>query len=359
MEEIPANLDENYPGTYIAGLYNCLESKIGGRTVSNEDFVNSPNWLPLTFRIGSADWFVPGEENILEFHRKLDLKTGLLSKIMLVCDGEGKKTRIQSSRLVSMADPNLAAIQYKITPLNYTGTISIRSELDGTVTNLGVKRYKELNARHLTAIHEEGDGKFSYLSVETNQSKIQIGLAAKLQVFSGEEVTTPDYQVSTTQGKVTTTFEVEARSDSPVCIEKLISLYSSNLPDIKDPLKKAQEHIKKQTSFEDIQDHSADAWQDIWDRIDLKIKGDRLVQKLVRLHLYHSLLSFSPHSVELDVGIPARGLHGEAYRGHIFWDELYVMPFYDLHFPKAARSALMYRYRRLPAAKQAAKKGWV
>ena len=356
MEEIPANLDENYPGTYIAGLYNRLESNIGGKTVSNEDFVNSPNWLPLTFRIGSADWFVPGEDNILEYHRKLDFKTGLLSRTMLVSDGEGKQTRIQSSRFVSMEDPNLAAIQYKITPINYAGTITIRSELDGTVTNLGVKRYRELNARHLTPIQQGGDGNISYLNVETNQSNIQIGMAAKLQVFCGEEKTSPDFQVSTTQGKVTTIFEVEARSDSPVCIEKMISLYSSNLPDIKDPLKKAQDHIQKQSGFKDIHDLSINAWQVIWDQIDLKIKGDRLVQKMVRLHLYHSLLSLSPHSAELDVGVPARGLHGEAYRGHIFWDELYVMPFYDLHFPKAAQSALMYRYRRLPAARQAARK---
>ena len=70
--------------------------------------------------------------------------------------------------------------------------------------------------------------------------------------------------------------------------------------------------------------------------------------------MYHSLVSVSEHTASLDAGIPARGLHGEAYRGHIFWDELYVMPFYDFHFPETARSSLMYRYRRLPAAQQAA-----
>lgn len=357
MEEIPANLDENYPGTYITGLYNSLESNIGGRTVSNEDFVNSPNWLPLTFRIGSGDWFDPKEAEILEFHRKLDFKTGLLTRTMIVRDREGNQTRIQSARFVSMADPNLAVIEYKITPLNYAGTITVRSELDGTVTNLGVKRYRELSTMHLLPLKEGGEGRFSYLSVETNQSKIQIGMAARHQVVCGDEIITPEFQIKTIQGKVTTTFEVEARSDSPVFVEKVISLYSSHLPGIRDPLNKAREHIQESDSFQDILDQSINEWKNVWDRIDLKIKGDRLVQKMIRLHLYHSMLSLSLHSAELDVGIPARGLHGEAYRGHIFWDEMYVMPFYDLHFPDAARSALMYRYRRLQTARQAANQG--
>jgi len=354
MEEIPANLDENYPGTYITGVYNSLESNIGGRLITNEDFVNLPNWLPLTFRIGSGDWFSPKEVEILQFHRKLDFKTGLLTRTMTVQDKDGNQTRIQSARFVSMANPNLAAIQYKVTPLNYEGMVTIRSELDGLVTNLGVKRYRELNASHLQLLEEGGEGPLSYLSVETNQSKIQVGLAAKLQVVSGEEEVFPDYQIHSFQGKVSTTFDIEVHSDNTLYIEKVISLYSSHLPDTKDPLSKAKELIQKCGSFQTIYDLSSEKWKDIWDRIDLNVKGDRLVQKMLRLHLYHTMLSLSPHSAKLDVGIPARGLHGEGYRGHVFWDEMYVMPFYDIHFPEAARSALMYRYRRLETARQAA-----
>jgi len=357
MEEIPATLDENYPGTYIAGLYNSLESNIGGRTVANEDFVNSPNWLPLTFRIGSGDWFNPGKAEILKFHRKLDFKTGLLTRTMIICDQNSNQSRIQSTRFISMADPNLAAIEYKITPLNYEGTITVRSELDGTVTNLGVKRYRELSSTHLLPLIEGGEGPFSFLSVETNQSKIQIGLAAKLQVLCGEDLITPDFHVNKFQGKVATTFEVEAHSDITICVEKVVSIYSSHLPDTKDPLTKARGDIQRCGSLCDILDLSINEWKKVWDRIDLKVEGDRPVQKMIRLHLYHSMLSLSSHSSKLDVGIPARGLHGEAYRGHIFWDEMYVMPFFDLHFPDAARAALMYRYRRLQTARQAAKEG--
>lgn len=72
--------------------------------------------------------------------------------------------------------------------------------------------------------------------------------------------------------------------------------------------------------------------------------------RVLRLHLFHVLQTLSPHTADLDVGVPARGLHGEAYRGHVFWDELFVLPYLNLHFPEVSRALLNYRYRRLPRA---------
>jgi len=63
------------------------------------------------------------------------------------------------------------------------------------------------------------------------------------------------------------------------------------------------------------------------------------------------LQSVSPNSIERDVGVPARGLHGEAYRGHIFWDELFIFPFFTFQIPDITRSLLIYRYHRLNAAR--------
>ena len=72
------------------------------------------------------------------------------------------------------------------------------------------------------------------------------------------------------------------------------------------------------------------------------------VSKLLRIHSYHLLASASPFSNQaqaLDVSITARGLHGEAYRGHIFWDEIFILPFYIQHYPDTAKQLLLYRYR--------------
>ncbi len=99
--------------------------------------------------------------------------------------------------------------------------------------------------------------------------------------------------------------------------------------------------------------------KNIWKKTDIRIHGDRLSQRLLRLHVYHLFVAASLHNRQLDAGITARGLHGEAYRGHIFWDELFILPFYTFSFPEITKSLLLYRYRRLAEArKNAAEAGY-
>lgn len=356
FEEIPAVLDIHYPGTYITGLYNCLESNIAGRTITNEDLVNIPNWLPVTFKINTGEWFNPQEVDILEFSRKLDFLSGTLYRRMVVRNDQGHQTMIQSWRLASMADPHLAVLRYEITPLNYARTFTVRSELDGTITNQGVKRYRELSSRHLEPLLETGSGSQTTLAVITNQSRITIAESSRLRVLVGEEEVHPDFKIGTNPGKVSTTFEIEARSDRPLTVEKTVAIYASHLTDGEDPIQLAEKKIEESGTYAQLQTQSLMAWKKIWDRIDVQVSGDRLVQKMIRLHLYHTMVSVSPHSKDYATGIPARGLHGEAYRGHIFWDELYVMPFLNFNFPDTARSALLYRHQRLPAARRLARK---
>ena len=89
--------------------------------------------------------------------------------------------------------------------------------------------------------------------------------------------------------------------------------------------------------------------------IDLGDDGDQEVARTLNLHVFHLLQTVSEHTIDLDVGVPARGLHGEAYRGHIFWDELFIFPFLNLRFPELTRALLQYRFRRLPEARESAR----
>ena len=101
------------------------------------------------------------------------------------------------------------------------------------------------------------------------------------------------------------------------------------------------------------------AWRHLWRRFDVHIRpagpGFKLnVQMLVRLNMFHLLQAVSPNSIGLDIGVPARGWTGEAYQGHVFWDELFIFPFFNYRMPEITRSLLMYRYRRLGEARAAA-----
>lgn len=350
LEEAEAN-GINYPGTYISGVYNRLESNVAGRTIVNEDFVNCPNWLPMTFRIEDGDWFDPNVDEILRVHRRLDFKTGLLRKEMVVRDDAGRETLIESFRLANMEAPHIAAIRYCITPLNYSGEISIRSGLDGEIINSGVERYRALNSKHLGPGIVGGEGSRSYLLTRTNHSRIEIAEAAQLHVFiNGQRIET-DVEIEKTPASIWSIIRLDIKQDEQLCVEKIVAIYTSKADDVEQPLKEAQFAIDQVESFDTVLESTSSAWDEVWKKIDIQVVGDRFVQKLIRLNLYHSMVTASPHNSRIDAGIPARGLHGEAYRGHIFWDELYILPLYNLHFPEVTRSVLMYRYRRLDQAR--------
>ncbi|MCF8364656.1 MAG: beta-phosphoglucomutase family hydrolase [Bacteroidales bacterium] len=351
MEELVAG-ESNYPGTYIAGLYNRLTSKVSDRDIENEDFVNAPNWLPVTFKIENGEWFDPDNSEIVDIFRNIDFKTGVFSKVVTVREKDGKETLIQSRRLASMADPHLAALEYSISPINYEGKISVKSTLDGDIINDGVARYRQLNQQHLQPKEAGFEGNLSWLSVETTQSGIEIAEAAKIKTFIDRQDFEPEITSTTSPGKVESIFEVEVKKQQVLKVEKIVSIYTSRPDDTEKPLAKAKVSAMLVESFDWLLEESEAEWQKIWNEIDVQIEGDRLSQKLMRMHLYHLMVSFSPHNKNIDASITARGLHGEAYRGHIFWDELFILPFYAMHFPEAAKSILMYRYRRLEKARE-------
>ncbi len=350
MEETIAG-EYNYPGTYIAGLYNRLTTKVSNKDIVNEDFVCAPNWINITFKIDDGDWINPNKIVIDKIHRELNLKSGLLSRVMEITDQENRKTRIESYRVGSMANPNMAAIKYSITPLNYEGRITISSILDGTVINDGVKRYRDLNQQHLETVNQGGDEGVSWLTVKTNQSEIEITEAAKIKLYGSNSFSS---KIATDEGIVYTYIECNAELNNKLTIEKLVSVVDSNNMGA-NTKNKALNLLKGYSSFDEIFTDSKNEWFQIWNKVDIKILGDRISQKMLRLHIYHLIVSASPHNKNIDAGITARGLHGEAYRGHIFWDDLFIMPFYDLHFTETARSLLMYRYKRLQKARDYAK----
>ena len=349
-------LPESYPGCYAAGVYNRLISRVAGREVENEDLVNLPNPLALSFRLPGQKWLSGDSLQINSYVQELDLQKGLLSWQIELSDEQGRITRLTSTRLVHMSYPHLAAESFTLTPLNWAGEIEIKSFIDGRVENRGVARYRDLASRHLEIL-EAGEAAGSvYLTTRTNNSHIQIANAIRTQVAGCE----PEFFYQ--EGQVGQIFKLSVAKGQDLKIEKFMSLYTSRDPAIANPTLAATAEPLRAGSFAELFKTQIWAWQELWSRADVRLASDLRPeanhireQLILRLHIYHLLSSYSPNSVQLDVGIPARGLTGEAYRGHVFWDELFVLPFYNLHFPEVSRAALMYRYRRLLAARVAAK----
>ena len=350
MDESDAN-KINYPGTYIAGVYNRLSTPVAGRDVWNEDFVNVPNWLPVTFSINDGKWFDINDTEIVSIERNLDFKTGRLSRSLKVRDQNGNETLIESNRFTSMAEPHLSALEYTVKPLNYNGKITIKTGINGAIINDGVERYKSLNQQHLKPVEEGTRGNRLFVVVSTTQSGVQVAEAADHAFSMHESVVEAQLTPSVSPSAVYGTASFNLVKEQSITLVKKVAIFTSKADDVNAPLQAAFQLLDNATeNVETMLLKSADAWKTIWDKIDMQVTGDRFSQKLLRLHLYHLMVSMSPHNSTIDASITARGLHGEAYRGHIFWDELFIMPLYDINLPEVAKSMLMYRYRRLDKA---------
>lgn len=353
MEETKAS-DTNYPGTYISGLYNRLTSKVADKDIENEDFVNIPNWLSINFKIGEDDWFDINNCKVISIHRKLDFASGQLHRSLIVEDNKGRQTSIQSKRFASMHNPHLVAMEYSLKPLNYSDSILFHSSLDGQIINDGVARYRELNQNHLEPVDQKSNSNGGWLKVQTTQSKIEIVEAVKHRANLNNKPFN-EFESKVEAGKLTTEFKCRIEENEEIKVDKIVAIYTSKNDDAKDPLTSCESSLSKAKSYNDLLKENEKAWQETWEKIDIEIEGDNKSQMLIRLHLFHLMVAASAHNVNIDAGIAARGLHGEAYRGHIFWDELYILPVYNLLLPEVAKSVLKYRYRRLDKAREYAK----
>ncbi|MGE5279753.1 MAG: response regulator, partial [Deltaproteobacteria bacterium] len=351
----------HYPGTYFAGVYDKLPTHIAGRTVYNEDFVNCPNWLPLHLRAGTGPWIVPSSAAILTYYQGLNMRNGALTRRIRLRDGGGHVFDIETRRIVSMDNRHLAAVRYAFTPEDYEGVVTVRSGLDGNVLNAGVARYRQLNAKHLRS-DAQGmiDDQGVYLSVRTAESQIRIAEACCTRFFVGKQEVTPEsHLVHKGSRGIYQDFRLHVRRGEEVVVEKVVALYTSRDTHIPNPLLAAVEAVRKRPRFFALYAPHKKAWHRLWKRCDIRIEGDVTYRRILRLHIFHLLQTASPHNVSIDASVPARGLHGEAYRGHIFWDNLFVMPFYNWHAPEISKALLMYRYRRLEQARRdAAKEGY-
>ena len=220
--------DTHYPGTYLAGGYNRLQTEVAGRMIENEDLVNMPNWLVLQFRIEGGKWFRPQGTELLAYTQELDLLQGVLKRQMRFRDEQGRETRVTSRRMVSMREPHLAATETCFTAENWSGRMEFRSALDGTVINAGVKRYSSLNSKHLEPVETEGvaeDG--IYLKVRTCQARQEIAQAARTQVFRGGEALVVERETQQNPGLIAQNFAVALTEGDTVTIEKVVAMFTS------------------------------------------------------------------------------------------------------------------------------------
>jgi trehalose/maltose hydrolase-like predicted phosphorylase len=347
--------DLHYPGTYVAGVYNRLTDEKTGREITNESLVNLPNWLLLTFRIDGGPWFSIDDADILEFRQALEIDRGILVRQVRFSDADGRKTTLTQRRLVSMARRAAAALETNIRPENWSGRLTVRSSIDGSVENRNVARYRELSSKHLEVLATSREDGHLFLRARTTQSRVETVTAVRHRAWLDDDrLDDPAVEPISGDDLVGEDLIVHVEQGAELRVEKVMALFTSRDSAITEPMEACRIELHELPDFLELEEEHVRAWSGLWRRFAVEMEADVRVHQITNLHIFHLLQVASPHVVDLDVGIPARGLHGEAYRGHIFWDELFIFPVLHSRAPEIAKSLLRYRYRRLPAARRAA-----
>jgi beta-phosphoglucomutase family hydrolase len=342
----------HYPGTYLAGVYNRLSSVVEGRSSEDEHMVNAPNWLTLDLALADGKWWSQGGLTFRRERRELDLRRAVLRRSVLLEDDGGRQLEVVQRRVVSMAVPHLAALETVLVARGWSGPISVRSGIDADVANTNVPEYSGLASRHLVPLTstQTPDG-LQCVEAGTSQSHVRIATALRTSAAAAPlHARWEDWN-----GQPVRRLDLALADGTPQTVSKIMAVVTSRDRAVSSPRSGALAVLAGAGEFKDILAGHEAAWKRLWNLFEVGLEADPQSQLILNLHVFHLLQTITGHTAELDAGVPARGLHGEGYRGHIFWDELFVLPLVTSRLPSVSRALLDYRWRRLGTARAAAR----
>lgn len=274
----------NSPATHIANLLCDVKTN----TPKNQP-IDTIHWHNLTFKVSEDDWFDPNIHQVLELSRTLHFRSGTLEKRMVVCDDEGRETLIESKRMVNMANVHQAAIEYSLTPLNYQGYLRVKSEL--SLAGFDQNQPNKHIQKHLIPLGQGGHDNYSFVHAKTAQSAIELAAAARLEVLYMNQPLATNFRIKHEKGWVNTYIKAMVKEGETLTVKKLVSMCDSHNYGSYTPMEYVTEDIKTIESFSAIQAESMKTWETLWKQHDTLVDGDRRKQKLLRLRLFHSLIS--------------------------------------------------------------------
>jgi alpha,alpha-trehalose phosphorylase len=348
-----------FEGIYINGFYESEIIKYGevayAYAEKSQTMLNVTDSKIIKLYLEDEEFnMLTGE--ISDYERVLDMKKGLLKRVLVWVSPKGKKVKIDIERVVSFYNKHLICFKYEVIPINFDGKIRIVSALNGDVTNLVTENDPRvgsgLQGRVLNVEDKNADMDFAFIKQKTKNTKLSLVCAMENRLN-----TTCNYANRTfiKDLKVEMVYEIEAIKNKSICLNKYIAYTTTKDFDDLLLVNKAKEvlNIAKELGYEGIKEEQKRYLDNFWYRTDVKIKGDKALQQGIRFNMYHLLQSVGRDG---KTNIAAKGLTGEGYEGHYFWDtETYILPFFLYNNPEISRKLLEYRYSILDKARERAK----
>ncbi|HAT4273603.1 TPA: glycoside hydrolase family 65 protein [Clostridium perfringens] len=352
------DVETGLEGNFVNGFYESEHIRYGewnfGFPTESQSLLNLPNAKIIKLFIEDEEFsMLTGE--IEDYKRVLHMKEGRITRDLIWVSPKGKKVKISISRFVSFNNKNLMEIRYKVTPLNFSGNLKFISAIDVNVENHTRKTNplvdygpfgKRLANDYIDSIKDE-----LYYEGITLNSELSIACGA-LNKISSENFIRKNFKNYELCG---VSYEFYAKENEEIILDKFIA-YSTSLDMNCEKLHgfiKAILSDAKKKGYIEAEREQKEYVEEFWRTADVIIEGDDALQQGIRFNLFHLMQSAGRDG---KTGMGAKGLSGEGYEGHYFWDtEMYVLPVFVYTKPDLAKKLLDYRYFTLDKARERAR----
>lgn len=352
------DVETGLEGNFVNGFYESEYIRYGewnfGFPTESQSLLNLPNTKIIKLFIEDEEFsMLTGE--IEDYKRVLHMKEGRITRDLIWVSPKGKKVKISISRFVSFNNKNLMEIRYKVTPLNFSGNLKFISAIDVNVENHTRKTNplvdygpfgKRLANDYIDSIRDE-----LYYEGTTLNSELSIACGA-VNKISSENFIRKNFKNYELCG---VSYEFYAKENEEIILDKFIA-YSTSLDMNEEKLHgfiKAILSEAKKKGYIEAEREQKEYVEEFWRTADVIIEGDNALQQGIRFNLFHLMQSAGRDG---KTGMGAKGLSGEGYEGHYFWDtEMYVLPVFVYTKPDLAKKLLDYRYFTLDKARERAR----
>lgn len=335
-------------GLFVAGTFNKFDE--------NEvtELPNAADMTAITLII-NGEKFSLTEGTTEDYTRELNIRTGELKRSMLWTSPKGTKVKLAFYRIVSLKRLHVIAQRVEITAVDRAVKVEIKSGINGKMTNTGSQHFSDGDKRFY-------DKRVIQFVQTTGQSKIDFVDTTVHKLELDGKVLPMEAEVYIERREIFAGYTVEAEAGQTLVIEKYSSVYTSRDLDAEGKsvaqLQELALEVSKELEslgYEKLKEESADQWEEeVWNLAPIQIEGNEMDNFAVHFAQYHLRLMVPAHDARMNIG--AKGLSGEGYRGHTFWDtEIFLLPYYIFTDPKTARKLEEYRYLSLPGAHAKAK----
>ena len=353
--------EEGYPqeyksvrGQYINGFYDNTKvrqaEKLYGLVQEKQTMLNIADTQYIRLFFDDED-FSMFNGTVLSSRRWIDMDKGITARQIVWRSPQGKEIDITIKRMASFYQLPLFTIEYEITPLNFSGELMIESHHVGNVFNSGDPsdpRTAEECAQYLTPVSCEIKQGVSYITSETQSSGLEVCSCVKNVIFGEHERV---FFIDNNDAICNLTTQLE-QGQTVKMVKYAVFCDSIRYEDCR-----AQAALEMEKAFStsmDILHQKQEAYlQDYWENCSIKVGCDHGLNTAIRYNLFQLIQSVGKDEYS---NIAPKGLSGEGYEGHFFWDsEMYIQPFFTVTNPEVTKNLIQYRYATLDMAKENAR----